>query len=155
MKKLLIFGAIIVLLFGGIIALTTMSNSDKLENNPYGTNDLRQSTIDLLSDEHYQNIILPEPLAEKIASGEPTVAYMFSPECSYCKNLTPKLMPIAAELDVHIDQLNVLEYDEWATYGIEATPTLIYFENGTEVARMTGDTTEDEIRKFFNEAVLN
>ena len=62
MKKLAIFGGVIVVLFIAIIALTNMSNSDKLEDNPYGTDDLKQSTIDLLTDENYQNIILPDAL---------------------------------------------------------------------------------------------
>ena len=155
MKKLLIFGGVIVVLFVALIALTNMSNSSKLENNPYGTDNLKQSTIDLLTDENYQNIILPDALATKIASGEPTVAYMFSPECSYCKQLTPKLMPIAAELDIQVDQLNVLEFGKaFETYGFKATPTLIYFEDGKEVNRFTGDTDEATIRQFFNEVVL-
>lgn len=155
MKKLAIFGGIIVVLFIAIIALTNMSNSDKLEDNPYGTDDLKQSTIDLLTDENYQNIILPDALEEKIATGEPVLGYMFSPECSHCKNMTPKLMPIAEEMDIHIDQLNVLEFDQaWNTYAVEATPTLIYFKDGAEVARLTGDAPKETIRQFFNDVVL-
>ena len=155
MKKLAIVGAVIVLLFAGIIVLTNMKNSEKLEDNPYGTDNLKQSTIDLLDDENYQNIILPDALAEKIESGEGVVGYFFSPECSHCKNYTPKLMPIADELDVQVDQLNILEYtNEWDTYNITATPTLIYFENGEEIARLEGDAPNETTRKFFNDVVL-
>lgn len=155
MKKLAIFGGAIVVLFIAIIALTNMSNSDKLEKNPYGTDDLKQSTIDLLTDENYQEIILPNALSDKVASGEPVVAYMFSPECSHCKNMTPKLMPIADDLGIQVDQLNVLEFDAaWSTYNIEFTPTLIYFENGVEVTRLTGDAPEETITQFFNDVVL-
>ena len=155
MKKLAVFGGIIVLLFIAIIVLTNMSNKDKLADNPYGTEDLKQSTIDLLTDENYQNIILPEPLQQKVDSGEPVLAYLFSPECSHCKNMTPKLMPIAEELDVQVDQLNVLEYgDAWITYNVEATPTLIYFDKGQEVNRLVGDAPEETIHQFFNEVVL-
>lgn len=155
MKKLAIVGAVIVLLFAAIIVLTNMKNNEKLENNPYGTDNLKQSTIDLLDDENYQNIILPDALAEKIDSGDGVVGYFFSPECSHCQNYTPKLMPIADELDVQVDQLNVLEYaDEWTTYNIQATPTLIYFENGEEVARLEGDAPDETTRQFFNDVVL-
>lgn len=132
-----------------------MSNNGKLKNNPYGTNNLQQSTINLLDDENYQNIILPDALEKKIASGEPVLAYMFSPECPHCKKLTPKLMPIADELDLQIDQLNILEYDKgWDEYNIEYTPTLIYFEDGKEVDRLVGDAPEEGIRQFFDEVVL-
>ncbi|RHW36593.1 thioredoxin [Lysinibacillus yapensis] len=144
MKKLGIIGAIVVVLFVGIIILTNMSNEDKLANNPYGTDDLRQSTIDLLDDENYQNIILPEALEEKIATGEPVVAYMFSPECPHCQKMTPALMPIADEVGVQVDQLNILEYEQgWTDYNIEATPTLIYFNDGKEVNRIVGDYSQD------------
>ena len=155
MKKLAIVGAVIVLLFAGIIVLTNMKNSEKLEDNPYGTDNLKQSTIDLLDDENYQNIILPDALAKKIESGNGVVGYFFSPECSHCKNYTPKLMPIADEMDIQVDQLNILEYtNEWDTYNITATPTLIYFENGEEVARLEGDAPNETTRQFFNDVVL-
>lgn len=145
MKKLGIIAAVVVVLFAIIIFLTNMSNKDKLANNPYGTDNLRQSTIDLLENENYQNIILPDALEEKIASGEPVVAYMFSPECPHCMKMTPSLMPIADEVGVQVDQLNILEYDAgWDDYNIEATPTLIYFNEGKEVTRLVGDYSSDE-----------
>lgn len=145
MKKLGIIGAVVVVLFIVIILLTNLANQDKLKDNPYGTDNLRQSTIDLLENENYQNIILPEALEEKIASGEPVVAYMFSPECPHCMKMTPALMPIADEVGVHIDQLNILEYDKgWDEYNIEYTPTLIYFKDGKEVSRIVGDYSDKE-----------
>lgn len=155
MKKLGILAAIVVILFAVIIGLTNLSNKSKLENNPYGTDNLKQSTIDLLDDENYQNIILPDALREKIASGEPVVAYLFSPECPHCKEMTTRLMPIAKEMNVHIDQLNILEYEKgWDEYNVEYTPTLIYFEDGKEVQRMVGAHPDENIRKFFEEVVL-
>lgn len=156
MKKLAIIGSIVVGLFAIIIVLTTMSNNSKLENNPYDTNNLNQATIDLLDDKNYQNIIVPQALEEKIASGEKTLAYMFSPTCTYCKSFTPTLMAVASDLDLQIDQLNVLEYDDaWDDYRITGTPTLIYFENGEEVARISGDYPEKDVRAFFEANVLN
>lgn len=156
MKKLAIIGAVIVVLFAAIIILTNISNQSKLdESNPYGTSDLRQSTIDLLDNEHYQNIIQPEDLQEKIASGEPVVAYLFSPECVHCQNFTPNLMPTADEVDVHIDQLNILEYQAgWAEYKVTSTPTLIFFNEGNEVNRLEGDYSQhlDKVKTFLEQA---
>ena len=150
MKKLGIIGVAVVLLFAAIIVLTNMSNSDKMKDNPYDTDNLQQSTIDLLDDENYQNIILPDDLQAKIDSGEGVFAYMFSPECGYCMQFTPKLMTVAEQEDIQIDQLNVLEYQNaWTTYQIEYTPTLIYFENGEEVTRLVGDNNEESVRQFF------
>jgi len=155
LKKLGIIGAVIVVLFAAIIILTNISNQSKLDNNPYGTDNLRQSTIDLLDDENYQNIIQPEDLKEKIASGEPVVAYMFSPECVHCQNFTPNLMPTAKDLGVHIDQLNILEYQAgWAEYNVTSTPTLIFFNEGKEVQRLEGDYSEhlDAVKTFLAQA---
>jgi thioredoxin 1 len=145
MKKLGIIGVIVVVLFAAIIILTNLSNKDKLENNPYDTDNLRQSTIDLLDNENYQNIILPKALEEKIDSGEPVVAYLFSPECVHCQAMTPSLMPIAEEVGVQVDQYNLLEYTQgWDDYKVDSTPTLIYFENGEEVNRLIGDYSQNE-----------
>lgn len=150
MKKLGIIGGAVVLLFVAIIVLTNMSNEDKLEKNPYGTENLKQSTIDLLDDKNYQNIITPGALQEKIATGEPVFAYMFSPECGHCLNMTPKLMSVAKDLDIQIDQLNILEYEKgWQEYNLEATPTLVYFNGGAEVNRLVGDYDKDSIHQFF------
>lgn len=150
MKKLGIIGGVVILLFIGMIVLTNMSNSDKLKDNPYGTKNLQQPTIDLLDDENYQNIILPEDLEKKIESGEEVFAYMFSPICVHCKQFTPKLMPVAEEEGIHIDQLNVYEYENaWTTYQLDATPTLIYFKDGKEVTRLVGDYSQGEVRQFF------
>ena len=156
MKKLGIIGAIVVALFALIIVLTVISNNSKLANNPYDTDDLNQATIDLLDDENYQSIILPDALEDKISSGEKTIAYLFSPLCVHCKSFTPKLMKVADELDLQIDQLNVLEYEHaWDQYQISGTPTLIYFENGLEVVRISGDYSEEDTRAFFEANVLN
>jgi len=146
-----IIGGIIVLLFVAIIVLTNMSNDNKMKDNPYGTEDLRQSTIDLLDDENYQNIILPDALKEKIETGETVYAYLFSPECVHCKNFTPKLMPVAEEYDIHVDQLNVLEYENgWQEYNIDSTPSLLVFKDGKEFSRLVGDHPKENVRQFFD-----
>lgn len=154
MKKLGIIATAVVVLFAVVIVLTNMSNKSKLEKNPYGKDDLKQSTIDLLDDKNYQNIILPEDLEAKIESGEPVVAYFFKSDCPYCMDMTPRLMPIADEMDIQIDQLNLLEFDVWDQYNIDSTPTLVYFENGKEVERMVGAHPNENIRQFFEEVVL-
>ena len=152
MKKLAFVGGIIVILCVVIVLLTNKSQNDiiKAHDNPYGTDNLHPSTIELLADENYQNIILPDDLQSKIDSNEGTYAYFFSPTCQYCKAFTPVLMPIAEEYGVKIDQLNVLEFDlAWNDYGIKSTPTLIYFKNGEEVTRIVGDAPKEVVHEFF------
>jgi thioredoxin 1 len=155
MKKMLIIGAAVVVVFGLIIFLTNQSNNSKLANNPYDTDDLNQATIDQLDDENYQNIVLPDELDKKIASGEPTTVYFFSPTCPHCQATTPVLMPVADDMGVDVLQYNLLEYDQgWQQYFIEATPTLVHYEDGKEVARWVGSQPKENIEEFFNKVVL-
>ena len=154
MKKLLIIAGIVIVIFAGIVFLTNQANDDKLANNPYDTEDLEQATIDQLDDENYQNIVLPAELDEQIASGDPTTVYFFSPTCQYCQQTTPVLMPVAEEMDIDVLQYNLLEYEQgWQQYLIEATPTLIHYENGEEVSRWVGAQPKENIEQFFNDVV--
>jgi len=157
LKKLLIIGAVIVVLFASIIVLTNYSNKSKLAsaNNPYGDKELKQETIDQLDDKNYQNIMLPDELQKKIEAGEDVNAYFFSPICVHCQAFTPVLMPIADELGIDIAQLNVYEYENlWQKYDIEATPTFIRFEDGKETARFVGALAEEDLRSFLDKEVL-
>lgn len=155
MKKILLFGGILVAIFVAIAVITTMQQSSQLENNPYGTDDLEGATIDLLDDENYQNQIVPEDLEEQIASGEPTTVYFFSPTCVYCQQVTPMLSPLAEDMDVDMVKFNLLEFEEgFAQYAIEATPTLVYYENGEEVQRIVGAAQQADYESFFNQYVL-
>ncbi|GLC88613.1 thioredoxin family protein [Lysinibacillus piscis] len=157
MKKLLIIGSVIVVLFATIIVLTNVSNKSKMAKAQelYGDKDLTQETLDQVTDENYQKIMLPDELEKKIAAGESVNAYFFSPTCVHCQAFTPVLMPIVDELDVDIGQLNVLEYRAlWDQYNIEATPTFIHFEDGKEVSRFVGAISEEQLRDFLNKEVL-
>lgn len=154
MKKLLIIAGIVVVIFAGIIFLTSQANDEKLANNPYDTEDLEQATIDQLDDENYQNIVVPSDLEDQIASGEPTTVYFFSPTCQYCQQTTPVLMPVAEDMDIDVLQYNLLEYEQgWQQYLIEATPTLIHYENGEEVSRWVGAQPKENIEQFFTDVV--
>lgn len=157
MKKLLIIGSVIVVLFIAIVVLTKVSNESKLTSakNLYGDKELKQETIDQLDDENYQNIMLPEELEKKIKAGEDVNAYFFSPTCVHCQAFTPVLMPIAKKLGVDIAQINVYEYEDlWNQYNLEATPTFIHFEDGKEVNRFVGALPEEELRAYLNTEVL-
>ena len=80
MKKLLVIGGVIIAIFVLIIVLSNKADESKLKDNPYGTDKLRQSTVNLIGDENYNNIILPDELAKKVKAGESVTAYFFSPE---------------------------------------------------------------------------
>lgn len=80
MKKILIFGGLVIVLFIGIVLLTNMATSEKVEGNPYGKDSLHPETVKLLDNEHYQNVITPDELEEDLSSGETMTVYFFSPD---------------------------------------------------------------------------
>ncbi|OCA84421.1 thiol reductase thioredoxin [Bacillus sp. FJAT-27225] len=155
MKKILIFLGIIIILFAGTAYLTNLSNKETVDaKNPYGKDNLHPETVAQLKDPHYQNIITLNGLNEKLESGEDATVYFYSPTCSYCKESTPILMPLAKDMDITIDQLNVLEYESaWDEFAIEGTPTLIHFEGGKEVARVTGGQDKEQYQQWLADNV--
>lgn len=151
-----IIGAIVIL-FVALYFVVDYKNKQAIDvgGNPYGKDNLKQETIDQLDDPLYQNQITPDQLDEKLDNSEEVTVYFYSPTCIHCQRTTPVLVPVAEELDIDIKKLNLLEFkDKWDTYGIEGTPTIIHFENGEEVARISGEQQEEGLRSFFNESVL-
>lgn len=144
---------VIVLLFTGILLLNNYKNKKKLEQgNPYGTDDLKQETIDLLDNENYQDIIIPEDLAEKIENKETLTVYYFSPVCGACMQATPELMAAVNEVDAEVKKMNVYEFpDEFAKYDVKGTPTLVHYEDGEEVERIYGSADKDTYAAFLKE----
>lgn len=155
-KKIGIIVAVIAVLFIALYFALDYKNNQALEgDNPYGTNNLEQSTIDQLNDPLYQNQILPDELLEQVNNGEPTTVYFYSPECVYCQQTTPYLVPLTEEMNVDMKKLNLLEFgNEAAPFAIRSTPTVVHYEDGEEVARLEGQYPEEEYEKFFNQYVL-
>lgn len=154
-NKMLIIIIAIVVLFGGLIFVTTYKNKQAIdgEENPYGKEKLNQETIDSLDDPLYQNIIQPDELEEKIDAGEAMTVYFFSPACVHCQRTTPVLVPLAEDNDIDVVQMNLMEFDEQSHYEIEGTPTLVHFDDGEEVARIVGEQSEEDFQEFFDSYV--
>ncbi|MFD1360997.1 thioredoxin family protein [Lentibacillus salinarum] len=156
-KMLIIIGSVIVL-FAALYFVIDYKNQQAIgdNDNPYGKDDLEQATVDQLDDPNYQNQLLPEELSEKLDNGEDMVVYFYDPTCPHCQELTPRLVPLTDEMGVDMKKLNLLEFqDAWGQYGIESTPTLIYFEDGEEADRINGAQPNDMFRAFFNEYVVD
>ncbi|WP_339254069.1 thioredoxin family protein [Sporosarcina sp. FSL W8-0480] len=158
MKKLFIIGGVIIAIFALIVVLSNQSDKEKLKDNPYGKDKLEKSTIALIGNENYSNIVLPDELYEKVVSGESVTAYFFHPECQYCMAMTPLLMPVAKEEGIEVNQFNMLEFgDQSGPYGIQSWPALVHYKDGKEVKRIVGlpegndEQIKETIRTFFRE----
>ena len=157
MKKILIFLAIIVVLFIALAVLTNMKNTEKVSaNNPYEKSSLHPETVALLDDENYQNIILPDELQQKLENKEDVTVYFFASTCPYCKIATPSLTPLAKELGVDLVQYNLEEFKQgWDDYHIESTPTIIQFKKGEETARIVSLQDEAVYKEWLTEHSVN
>lgn len=152
-KMIAIIGVVVLLFVLLFVANSYKTNKKLSENdNPYDKTDLRQETVDLLGDPLYDNIIVPSELKETIESGDPLTVYYFSPTCTYCQKTTPVLVPITEDMDVDMRKLNTLEYG-MKPFGIEATPTLVHYDDGAEVSRLVGQQEEAVYRDFFDKFV--
>ena len=152
MKKVIIFVAVVVLLFAAIAYLSNKQQTEKTSgDNPYGKDELHPATADQLDDPLYQNIITPNELDEKLKTEDSVTVYYFSPICAHCKVTTPILMPVVEELDEQIYQYNVLEFEQgWDELKGDGTPTLIHYKNGKETSRISGERTADEFKQWFS-----
>ncbi|GGG15282.1 thioredoxin family protein [Paenibacillus abyssi] len=156
-KKLYIYILIVIALFGTIFFLN-QSNKNELYDKP--VSDLNPATRAILDDPNYQNIILPAELESKVDSNEGSFVYFFASDCGFCAQTTPVLMPLAEDLGIDLPQFNLREFeDHFRKYAINYTPTLAYFKDGVEVARLEGGIstngssgyTEQNYIDFFNE----
>ena len=156
MKKILIFGLIIVAIFTALAFITNAQQKQLAEGNPFGKSNLHSETIKQLDDPNYQNIILPEELNEKLKAEESITVYYYSPTCPACEAASPILVPKAEEMGVEVKLFNLLEFKEgWNDYEIESTPTVIHYENGEEVARIVGLHEEENYEIFYRQIVKN
>lgn len=150
--------AAIVVVFIAIFVVMNNSSSDpdQLSDSGYypytdkEPEELSGPTIDALDNEDYQYNQTPDEVASAIEAGDSQYVYYWSPTCSHCQEATPLLVEAFEQSDENLIQLNVLEYEApWAEYQLEATPTLIYFEDGEEVERMTGNPGDVESYESF------
>lgn len=152
MKKIIIFGTILLAIFLLLGVVTNMSNKQQAEENPYKKDMLHPDTVKQLEDPVYQNLILPDELTEKLKNKESAFIYFYSPTCSHCKVTTPVVVPMADELGINLELYNLLEFqDGWDIYEIEGTPTIVHFENGEEVSRIEGGVEAEQFKQWFNE----
>jgi thioredoxin-like negative regulator of GroEL len=77
---------------------------------------------------------------------QPTVAVVWASWCGPCKSLKPKLEALCAEYQVPLTRIDGGTYRDLALHlGARAVPTIIVFNQGKEVARLSGDHSKDNL----------
>jgi thioredoxin 1 len=127
-----IVGALILL--AGFLVLNARKHMKSLQNIT------DSEKIRILTDQNFQ---------DKIKSGTVLVDFWAS-WCMPCKMMAPILNEVAEETNgkVTIGKVNVDEQKATAArFGIRSIPTMILFQNGKEVKRITGVKTRDYLLK--------
>ena len=80
-----------------------------------------------------------------------TIMYFTAPWCAPCKQLSPTMAKLRGE-GMNMRKINVDNDTEFTTkYSIRSVPTLVLVdENGTELKRMGGNRSEQEVLNFYN-----
>ncbi|PFO36468.1 thiol reductase thioredoxin [Bacillus thuringiensis] len=97
-----------------------------------------------------QNEIKVNELQNNLLKKDEKLVYFYQTNCSYCKKVSPIIIPMAKELDIDMKTLNLeKEPNGWNLFNIEGTPTIIHYKNGKEIDRIEGEYKEEEFKIWF------
>jgi thiol-disulfide isomerase/thioredoxin len=101
----------------------------------------------------------PEAFEDKVLKSElPVLVEFYKPGCGGCMLLAPVLASVQPEYAGHVTFVSI-DATRPATYGlvrenkVRVTPTCLVFVGGREVARLIGDRSQGDLRRFIDGAV--
>ncbi|EEL47150.1 Thioredoxin [Bacillus cereus Rock3-42] len=136
MKKMLIFGGIIIVLFAAIFAVTQMEK--------------KNASTDEKG--YYSNKISLEDLNKNIEDKKEQTIYFYQTSCVHCQKVSPIVVPLAKDLNVDMKVIDIENLNEpWDKYNIQGTPTIIHFKDGKEISRISGEQSKDKFKEWFEQ----
>ncbi|PFK33922.1 thiol reductase thioredoxin [Bacillus cereus] len=136
MKKMLIFGGIIIVLFAAIFAVTQMEK--------------KNASTDEKG--YYSNKISLEDLNKNIEDKIEQTIYFYQTSCVHCQKVSPIVVPLAKDLNVDMKVIDIENLNEpWDKYNIQGTPTIIHFKDGKEVSRISGEQSKEKFKEWFEQ----
>lgn len=136
MKKMLIFGGIIIVLFAAIFAVTQMEK--------------KNASTDEKG--YYSNKISLEDLNRNIEDKKEQTISFYQTSCVHCQKVSPIVVPLAKDLNVDMKVIDIENLNEpWDKYNIQGTPTIIHFKDGKEVSRISGEQSKDKFKEWFEQ----
>lgn len=136
MKKMLIFGGIIIVLFAAIFAVTQMEKKNASTDEK----------------DYYSNKISLEDLNKNIEDKKEQTIYFYQTSCVHCQKVSPTVVPLAKDLNVDMKVIDIENLNEpWDKYDIKGTPTIIHFKDGKEVSRISGEQSKEKFKEWFEQ----
>lgn len=93
------------------------------------------------------------------ASPQPVFVDIYSPQCGPCRGLLPVLDELSTEFQGTVDfvKFNAVADDTsvqaCAAWGVRSVPTLLIFQNGTEITRRTGAASKTQLKSWIEESL--
>ncbi|KFN04341.1 thioredoxin [Bacillus clarus] len=136
MKKMLIFGGIIIVLLAAIFAVTQMEKKSATTKEK----------------DYYSNKISLTDLRKNMEDKKDQTIYFYQTSCVHCQKVSPIVVPLAKDLNVDMKVIDIEKLDAaWDEYKIEGTPTIIHFKEGKEVSRISGEQSKENFKKWFEQ----
>jgi thiol:disulfide interchange protein len=103
MKKMLMFAAILVVLFGAIAFVSKSENSfsNKTEEN------VAENTKKKY---YYQNKISLEELKKQLQDQKDMTVYFYQTDCVHCAKISPVIVPMAKDMNIDMKVLDLQQY---------------------------------------------
>ncbi|MDM5192185.1 thioredoxin family protein [Bacillus hominis] len=150
MKKMLIFGGIIIALFAAIFAVTQMEEKSASTSQSQKLNNTTSSPTD--GPDYYTNKISLSDLQKNLKEKKEETVYFYQTSCVHCQKLSPIVVPMAKDLNVDMKVMDIEKLDApWDEYKIKGTPTIIHFKDGKEVSRISGEQPKDKLKEWLEQ----
>ncbi|MCQ6334967.1 MULTISPECIES: thioredoxin family protein [Bacillus cereus group] len=131
MKKILIIGALIICAF--VLLFLFISKKDHS-----------------VMEDYYKNQVSFEKLQADLLKQDEKIIYFYKPDCKYCKKVSPIVIPLAQEMKIPLEVMNIEKYPQsWETFEIQGTPTIIHYKNGKELDRILGAHDKSKFKEWF------
>ncbi|CAG9613216.1 hypothetical protein BACCIP111899_02411 [Bacillus rhizoplanae] len=132
MKKMFLFGGIVVVLLIAIFAVTKVEQ--KQENKT----------------DYYTNKISLEDLQKNVKEKKDQTIYFYQTNCVHCQKVSPIIVPMAKDMNIDMKVIDLEKYPTgWDEFKITGTPTIIHFKEGKEVSRIEGEQPKDKFKEWF------
>ncbi|CAM4087488.1 MULTISPECIES: thioredoxin family protein [Bacillus cereus group] len=147
MKKMLIFGGIIIALFAAIFAVTQMEEKNATSQKIDNATDSKTTGPD-----YYTNKISLSDLQKNLKEKKEETVYFYQTSCVHCQKLSPVVVPMAKDLNVDMKVMDIEKIDApWDDYKIKGTPTIIHFKDGKEVSRISGEQPKEKLQEWLEQ----
>lgn len=144
MKKMLIFAAILIVLFGAIALVNQSETTEGVSDNQLSSEEQKKQ------ESYYTNKISSDELGKQLDAKTDATVYFYQTSCTHCMKVSPIVVPLAKELGVDMKVLDLqTDQNGWDAFHIEGTPTIVRYKEGKEVSRIVGEQSEDAFKKWF------